>query len=342
MKIGIVTVYDSLNLGSYLQAYALGSVLKERDNEVYYIKGGNSKIYANQIKKSLISSIKYGPNVFIKTVEKCIFNIRDIKLLEEVENANGFDLVFLGSDEIWNINKEKFRNTLFWGNVPGIKKDRIVPYAVSCGNSTRQDFFDKSKYIDLMNEFNYIMVRDKNSYDIVSSCTETNVSIVCDPTLLVDWQINDTYDVITNNDVIVYGYYFDEHQKKAIKEYARRKQKRIVAISLYQNWCHNINISALDFPSAVSKAYAVVTNTFHGTLFSMLYATRFISLANSIKVIDLAKTFKVQDKVYSQKLNYDILNQIITVEIDRIKLTEVLNEKREYSMSKINEVIDRE
>lgn len=339
MKLGIVTVYNSLNLGSYLQAYALGKELCKQGHEVYYIKGGNSNLYIGQIRKSLISSIKYGPDVLYKTIEKCIYNKKDLRLLKESTNASRMDGIILGSDEIWNINKQKFRNTLFWGDIAGVPFDRIVPYAICCGNSKVEDFKAQKKYIDCMCSFKKIMVRDINSYNIVRECTDVEVQKVCDPTLLINWKIDENYNMISDNDIIVYGYYFDELQRKAIMNYANAKGKRVVAVSLYQNWCDNINISALDFPSAVSRAYAVVTNTFHGTLFSILFSKRFITLAQSIKVKDLVNSFGIENKMYSGELGINELENVLNNKIDRENIHNIIREERIQSSKALEAAI---
>lgn len=142
MKIGIVTVQDSNNFGSFLQAYALQHVLQEMGHDVVFIRT-RSKQYLRRIFFHMIPSGRewLHPAGFLKRnyagwKKYCCFQ-KELRVFRVIEsyNAEHLDMVILGSDEIWNTRTPVFRNPIFYG----AGMEPVMAYAVSIGNAEIQD-----------------------------------------------------------------------------------------------------------------------------------------------------------------------------------------------------------
>ena len=114
MKIGIVTVEKSANVGSFLQAYALQKVLEAWGHEVYFVSAGQESFFKREycwfIPKR--GNLKY-PVKFIKRnldgLKKYKLFAQDHKKLKTWDKKEKLDLFILGSDEIWNVQRKIFR-----------------------------------------------------------------------------------------------------------------------------------------------------------------------------------------------------------------------------------------
>ena len=119
MKIGIVTVYNSYNCGSFLQAYALYRTLLDEGNDVAFL---HRKIYkTNKLYYRVFMAAKkaYRKNIkraWFTVAEYFLFN-KNQKCLPKIETLDGRDLVIYGSDTIWNMEepylKENWKR--YWG-----------------------------------------------------------------------------------------------------------------------------------------------------------------------------------------------------------------------------------
>ncbi len=356
MKIGIVTVPDSANFGSFLQAYALASVLEEWGNEVIFIRTRSKeylrKLYVNWrprkselghviqfVKKNLNGREKR--NKFAEA-QKC-FRIYDA--FEKLD----LDLLLLGSDEIWNVRTNTFQNPLFYGC--GIEHAvPVVAYAVSVGMAHYEDFLKHPDIIGYIEQIQDIFVRDKMSRRIVEKITHKTSSIVCDPTFLPDKGIlgrdyNNVY-LEKHRYLAVYLYpgRISENAVNEIRKYARKNNLKTVSAGFWNEWCdYNIVCSPLEFSSFLEKAEFVITGTFHGTIFSVLNRKPFVSIALSDKVIDLLEQLGLSDRcVDRNELFSDLLEKkLVTHKIDYEKTGEKIKEIKEESLRVLREVVNK-
>lgn len=167
MNICIVTVYNSYNFGSFLQAKNLYLYLKSQGHNVTFYDGKNRSLFRGcirKIKKNAINS----KNI-LKTIKGLFFELKEYKILKKAwkqlpktNSKEGFDCVILGSDEIWNISRIECQKEDFWGK--GFNCTKIA-YAPSINNAQSSQF-DNSKYIEYLNNIKHVSVRDDYSKEI--------------------------------------------------------------------------------------------------------------------------------------------------------------------------------
>lgn len=207
------------------------------------------------------------------------------KLSELCTDVNAY-AVLVGSDQLWlpsNIYADYY--TLSF--VPdGIKK---ISYATSFGVSKlEKSFIPKAK--SFLSSFDSISVREKTGADIVNDIIGEYPEVVCDPTLLFnaeEWTQLLNTKRITDGDYI-FCYFLGENpgHRKWAKELQKNTGKKIVALIHLENYIKGdvsyadeelFDIGPSEFVSLIENASYVCTDSFHGTVFSLLFHKKFFS-----------------------------------------------------------------
>jgi hypothetical protein len=216
IKVGLITFSVAYNIGSLLQTYALQSILKNKyDLDLEIINFSNKK---QQEYYSLFYKLNSVRNFFINIIivflypffikrrtgfkdfilKKLILSEKLLSTVEEVKNVcNKYEILICGSDQIWNTNCIDFDETYF---LPFKGEFRKIAYAPSFGG--KNPFTNKNyreKLIKLINDFDFVSIREKNGEGWLSEHTSKEISLVPDPTLLLDGEYwNELLEVNTN------------------------------------------------------------------------------------------------------------------------------------------------
>lgn len=280
MKIGIITFHRTANYGAVLQAYALQEFLKQREHEVYIIDYVPNIICQRLSRTFFVKDIRTIPER-IQSYRKYIllnrFVEKKLKLTERYttndelkESPPDFELYISGSDQIWNKyftfrGEGKPTFTYFLDFVPQGKKK--ISYATSLGFCQA----DK-KYTELvrrwLEKYSAISVRESSAQDILQQMGISSV-LSPDPTLLLDAQ--DYVKMISGSkDRFVVSYILHDKQKKA-HEIRKRVERKFAAK------CKKIKRMPIErWLSYISTAECVVTNSYHGMIFAILFHRPFI------------------------------------------------------------------
>ena len=340
MKIGIITVHDSANFGSFLQAYAFKETLVKMGHDVYFIKTRNRKdtfkVFVKKsrhIKKVIFNLRKYSK--FIKEINK--FKEIEIDNLDE----NSLDVLIIGSDELWNVNTPVFRKECFYGiNIPVKKK---IAYAISSGNASYSDI---SKYPNLINgikKLDEIFIRDDLTKHNIKKITGKECDFTCDPTFLVDIKyLQKEYNVpIKDKYILIYSYEFNNKQKEFIIKFASKYNLKVVSAGLYNDWCDmNINCTPLEFSDIIRKSGYVITTTFHGTIFSILNKKEFITFEGSNKVKDVLNRTGLNDRLFNIDRTFCEFEKILTEKLDSSEINKKILALREKSLKKLEKELN--
>lgn len=353
--VGILSMQRVLNYGSFLQAYALKQLLLQNGaDEVYFIdieKGrslpgyepGRSiwskacTAFSFLLKGRLVSQLK--DRQFMKRVRDCIVAQFPILGLD-ISLPSRFDMVFIGSDEVFNCcQKSSWGYTpQLYGRVP--QAGRVVSYAGSFGSTTYQQLIDT----EVADEIGYIMktklsaisVRDQNSYEIVSLLTGIKPEIHLDPVLIYGYK-NEIEKSSVNVDysyMLIYSYQgriSNKDEIKKIVEFAKLKGLRLISVFCRYNWCDEAIIpdTPFDVLAWFNGASFVVTDTFHGTIFSVITHRSFCSLIrndNEQKMKSLLICLSLERRlilskdsekiatILLEKINYDEVDDILQIE----------------------------
>ena len=334
MKIGVVTPYDSSNFGAFLQAYCLKKAIEKMGHEVIHIRNRSDdeakKLYYHEKpigKKEKIMPWKFkNDREFGKEKYRIFREAQTVFNIKTISDSKA-DLFVLGSDEIWNINHNVFKDTHFWG----AKMNPAISYAASMGNADDEEYKKYPEIVNCLNNLELALVRDEKTKNMVERYSNTETHIVCDPTMLLPIEeyypdIDDEY-IKEHECLLVYAYKtIRENEKKAILETARKLNLKTVACCFNHSWCdHQIQCSPLQFSSLIRQCKAVVTTTFHGTMFCILNHANFVSITASVKTSQLLEMCDLKSKALKrEEVNADMLVQCLSnqmYDIEKIDLT---------------------
>ena len=332
MKICIVSVYNSENCGSFLQAYALGKKIEQLGHEVCYlerkIKGiGTLTIPVMKVlAKSIITGNFGNASLKLKFHRNCKKDVKNFRTISFKEAMESVDCFILGSDTVWYLdNKYFFENKeKYWGTI--FKGKKVISYAPSM-NDTKITTIRKSDFvIDALKNISAISVRDEYSKKLISSETNKDITIVCDPTLLheIDFYKSIQKKCDYKDFILIYAFrdFCSKAQQESIIRYAKKHNKKIISFGVNRSWCDiSVPFDNLSLTSYFENADYVLTNTFHGTIFSILYKKQFVDFGkNSRKVCELLNQFKLVDRNVNKEENIDELleTNIMFEEVDKI------------------------
>ncbi len=335
-KVGILTFFDGINHGAYLQCFGLYQAIKKLG---YNVKIINYKNPLHFIKEYKIFLWTKRPAVLYNNIKKILkfkkeqklfpvtkFTFRNIKVKEK------FDTVVVGSDIVWNFKNPLFGfDPIYFGH--HLNTDRLISYAPSFGSMTIKDDMPALAK-EGIEKFKHISVRDENSRILVEQHTQRKAEVVLDPIFLYDFA-KETIPCPDDSFILVYAFSISDKQIEEVKDFAQKKNLKIVAVAYSQPWADKniIAISPFEWLGYFQKATYIVTSTFHGTLFSIKYNKAFCvfpndPINNKIKFIlsytDLTSHIYRDGVSVGDILSYEINNKHINSRLS-ILVDESLN-----------------
>lgn len=336
-KVYVVTVYNSLNSGSFLQATSLYKAIEGLGYDVAFLDTGARNLWKRAFLEFLfmIKNRNFG-SAFgkFKQARALTNELNNFKVVKINDLEDCDDKVFvLGSDEIWNVaRRDMAEYPVFWGE--GLPLGKCFSYAPSI-NTAREEHVKKYNFVrNALENLFAISVRDHHSYEVLKALTDRDILEVCDPTLLIEPK--EYYELKAQNKfsdyilIYLYAKRFSDEDVEAIRKFAKEKNKKLVAFGSNFRWCDmNVNGTPWDFISYIEGADYVCTGTFHGTLFSALFGKNFAVIGQkSNKVTELLERFNLSDRVADSKS----INRILETDYDRSELASTISQMREIGL----------
>lgn len=349
MKAGIITLYNSENCGSFWQAFALQEYLRGLEIDVYFLhrnvkdtSHSKKSKYKNIIKALLKGNIKRAQR-FVRRYKAYEEAIGKFKIIHKINKD--IDIWIIGSDTVWELNNDYFvkNRSFFWGMK--IDNKKLISYAPSIANSTLEDIKKYPDVIQSINTMNSISVRDKNSYNVLSSISDREIYMVCDPTLLFDKKFYLKYvnKISFNNYILIY-YFGNLPYELELKIVGFAKKNKLKIISFDNNMGKDaevVDFEPMSFISLFANAKYVITNTFHGTMFSLIFEKQVIfNSQGKQKVKDVISKFSLEKYDYE---NNKKMIELFSEKIDYLKVNELIEkiriESKEYIQKNIGELL---
>ena len=347
-KIGIMSMQRVVNYGSFLQAYGLKKIIESLgDYSVEFVDYRYGDPVCEFKKKSLYIKIINNLNVWKffkkKKIEKEFKNNYNeyLKLLgmESKKNYNThLDTLVIGSDEVFNCIQPYpvgFSKELFGEHY---EDSNVISYAASFGHTTEEllEKYNISEEVHrLLNEkFNALSVRDQNSYNICNVATNKKISMHLDPVLISDFKNEITDEVKLKDYIIVYAYQgrLTKEEEKFIKNFAKRRNKKIVSLGFYQKIAdYNLVVSPFTVLEYFKKADYIITDTFHGTIFSVIMRNKFCTIIRNSNRNKLEYLLKKLDQFSRRVEELKDIETLYNVEMDYSKTESILEEERNVS-----------
>lgn len=314
MKIGVLTVYNVSNFGSFLQAYALKRWLEKRGHEVYHIKVKTDREVQRGFykypatRRSLTHPVEEFQKYRFGKVKYRYFMeaLGDFREIQRAE-AGKLDGILIGSDELWNISEEEFQDPAYFG--AGLPHSGV--YGISVGRAGEKNFEEMPEYREYIRNLKFLTVRDRHTQELVQKITGKNPPMVCDPTFLTGPGIltkpcMDPY-LSKHRYLLLYTYNFtiQNWTRDYVIRYAREKNLKLVSVGFYFSWCdYNVNCGPLEFSDVIRQAQCMVTTTFHGSVMGVMNHKKLLAVPFSQKVGDLLRKLGMEDAVMETQMSY--------------------------------------
>jgi len=336
MKIGIVTFFYANNYGGVLQAFALQKFLKNSsiDSEfVNYIPNAKNSILASfkKLLKKLLKKNKLEDfnQLFKEFRENNLIISEKFTANSDLKN-NKYDIIISGSDQIWNSRLNKHNTSYF--TLDFINNDtKKISYASCIGQPDQINDYIYS--YDSINSFDYVSVRNDFSKEFLENNLATkNIFVACDPTMLIDFH-DLKYELPCKKYILIYSLNMslEELLNKVITTVKELYNLPIIVLnSKYNAVVYDDHISVSDAKPEqwiylFKHASYVITDSFHGVIFSLKYKKNFIALHGndwrSYRLLDIAKRYGFIDKCIHDLDNKLVLN----AEIDYISTEEKMS-----------------
>ena len=342
-KIAILTITNSgMNFGNRLQNYALQQALKKCGADVRTIRSAKSlknSLFLSQCRRYVKSIVKYSKrrgiyswfeNSYIDYDEKVRF-----ENINESEFADRYDAFVAGSDQVWNPNFHFNSDFEFATFAP--KKKRFS-YAASIGVSDVTDE-QKPAFVKNLKGMQSISVRESESVDLVERLTGIRPYLHIDPTMLLDaddyFRIEEKpdYDIPEKYLFMYYlGNISEEYQAK-VKEIADKRGLKIIKFTETPGEPY-YNMGPQHFLYLIHHAEYICTDSFHGTVFSILFGKKFAIFTRQDKDVPmnarietLVGTFGLEDRLIGN------LGEDYFKEIDFDRVYKVLGEKKKEAFA---------
>lgn len=304
-KVAVVNRTNLKNYGSVLQAYALCEAVRGLgyESEIIWEEGNISKNYDFRPNKIISTGLKLLTNpklikstfTTVRSVQQHIISDETVRLFDDFVNSTVqrkfysakcmnkrtvgkmYDKFVCGSDQVWCTTTTYVDPLMYLRFSP---QEKRIAYAPSLGRDYVPSY-NRRQMKRYINEIPWVSVREHTGQKLIKELTDRDVPVVADPTLIVS---KEKWDAIKVKPDIAEEYilcYFlstptKETQLKLLNA-LKLTEKKIVALNSRLEYLEEeIEIFYPDcgpreFIGYISEAEAVLTDSYHGMLFSIIY-----------------------------------------------------------------------
>lgn len=351
MKIGILSMQEVKNYGSFLQAFSLKSNIEALGHQCDFINiipgrqiGDYRQSKFHKVK--LLLERLWGWDFVKRIVTIYKFQNRFSKEflpylgVKKGQTEGHRDIVVIGSDEVFNCAQKTWFgfSPQLYGKC--IDADKVISYAASFGATT----FDILQKLGLKDEvakllarnFSQISVRDENSRQVVKTLTGKEPQMHVDPVLIYDYSDFMPKEKHKSDYIIVYSYpgrISDKKEIAAIQAFANQKGLRLLSIGHYFPWCDDVVVpTPFEVLAWFRDAAYIVTDTFHGSVFSIKYNKPFCTIVrdmNNQKLTYLLKQFGLEDRIVK---DLSLMGTMMERTIDYQSVNKKIESERQRSL----------
>lgn len=371
-KIAILTQAPlGTNYGNTVQAYALQTILQEAGCEPMVLDRVRADIYnathwsLSQIKNEILNKFdgknRLTPRVFNQIFKDHFVFVKeyinlserlhtDAELREHFKN-NTYDAVIVGSDQTWRPRYSPNIYNYFLDFLEDNDKITKLAYATSFGTSDWEFSDEETKRCSqLVQQFDAVSVREESAVAMTANYLNTESTWVLDPTLLLS---KEKYSELANKKNIpkrsgLFSYILDETPGIVS---VIEQTKKILGLDSFINQPKNrskiktsSSLKDLQYPSVESwlksfeDADFIITNSFHGTVFSIINQKPFLVLVNkergASRFYSLLGKLGLENRILdSTDLNDNQLKKIVLQKIDYTYANQKLAEMKEKSLA---------
>ena len=365
-KVGIITMHKVQNYGSALQAYALQHVIEKMGHNVEII----DYVYPNEYHMQFVCKQSALRRLISHTIEimRGFPRKKKMKAFDEFYKDNlklsrkynskeelhndppKYDVYMTGSDQVWN-PKSIHEDTTFM--LSFTDSPNKVAYAASFAKSEIPWQYKKLYAAELM-KYKHIFVRESRGSELIEDLTGFRPKAVLDPTLLItgdEWRefANNSRITIKSPYILVYvlGYSFNvyPYMYNLIRHFQKQTGMRLIILNMNKQYAHKLynktiidSANVYDFVKLFANASMVVTDSFHGTAFSLNLNVPFYSVVNNLenedsRISDLLRSVNEHSRIVKKET--PLSDILISAEAPNNKELEIVRNRSIKYLSEI-------
>lgn len=336
-KVGILTFNRAINYGAVLQAYALKSVLAPRLNVeiINYVSPSIEKLYkpfSGSKIKGIVRFITF--NSRDKKFKRFIGEMSSSKLYCKTDAALlPYQKIIVGSDQVFNYTCSGGDEFFLLPDYNGKKYAYAASFGISELPVGQVEYFKTQ-----LQKFKYLSVRERSGANICNKQLNLSAEVVLDPTLLLtktEWASGRNLKESNKKYVLLFTLENNENLKRVAKKISKQLKIPVynVAYSVKDFFGNKVikNAGPDDWLSLVYNAAFVVTDSFHGTAFSVNFNKQFYSYAKNnraSRIVDLLNMLGLKNRLNvpyeeldaNEIINYNSVNGALNEERAKSKL----------------------
>lgn len=370
MKIDVITRHSVPNYGSLLQSYATQEAIKKLGHESEIIDYTRYDERYSNLASTLIKGKKWDTNPILRFVYKSIQTPNYKKMyktfekyrksflvetpleygnIEELKkNPPEADIYCSGSDQIWGkIGLDNYDESYF---LEFANNKKCISYAASFGKTELDTELDNNLE-RLLGKYKSILVRENTAKDIILNKNINNVEQVLDPTLLLnkeEWNsLAEKSSAKTDYDyVLVYQLHDNKEFEKYAKSFAKNKKMKLIRVSPAINQIVRPGKliylpTQYDFLKYFRDAKYILTDSFHATVFSILFNKQFVDILpqnkTGTRIESILKLFEIKNRILDSYTDYTSIDESINYK----NVNSRLEEEREKSLNLLKDAIEK-
>lgn len=355
-KIGVITFHNYNNYGAILQSYALQECIRRLGGEPEIIDYTCDYIcnpfQLKRLKNKGLFNYIYGAIGYICYLprkKKCdAFRKRmtysEPVTAETIAAMDGrYDVFVSGSDQVWDWHLTDFDRAYFLNFVTRGKK---CSYAASIGEHLPAEEY-REEYSGLLSTFDRILMRESYGADVVEQLTGSRPDCACDPTLLFsgeEWEPLMAEPKKRKPYILVYQLGVDPSFVSFVKRLKKKTGLSVVYVPfplVGALGCRpQIAAGPMEWLRLFKDAQYVVTDSFHGAVFSILFHKPFFVRVDghhkNRRVEELLTRLRLTDRI----IRGDLEDEMLTAEMDYTFADQELQAMREDSLQKLAEIME--
>ncbi|WP_303872064.1 polysaccharide pyruvyl transferase family protein [Acetobacterium wieringae] len=372
-NVGIITYHGADNYGSVLQAYALmktvNSVPNVKCNIINYVSKAQKEMYgvffsSNSINNNLknLYILLFQRKIRIRKKESFLFfrkkylNLFPEKVSDSVLeiDIDNYDALICGSDQVWNIRIKDYSDIYMLSGFKNVKK---MSYAASMGGLNLHLSEKEQKQIaDNLKNFSGVSVRETIASDMLSKSGISEAEILIDPTFLLsvdEWKEIMTDRAIAGDYIFFYSVDYNEDSIKIARWFG--KEFNLPVVIMFTSWrsyfickdgiCWAGKTGVGDFLSLVFYATLVISGSFHGTAFSLIFNKPFFriqkikkgELLNDDRIHTLFDKLGVKEREITIQNYKDASSKV--AEIDYRQINRMILHEKDTALDYLNRIL---
>ena len=327
MKIGLLTFHCAQNYGAVLQCYATQEFLKSKGYEIevidyrpdyllrpYRLFNTKRLVCGNPITSTinLVKELIQFPRRCYRQWAYHRFAKKYLTLSKTVTKAlipSHYDTYIVGSDQIWNPKLTHGFDDAYFCRFAFPKGDkRYIAYAASM-EAKELSPEARQYYQEVLKDFDAVSVREGDLAQLLQPLTPLQITQVLDPTLMADpciWNAFATRHFTKKKYVVIYQGRSNKASERVAKNIAKQVGGEVFILStwfsLSRGESHQ-NIGPEEFVDVIRHAACVITTSFHGTAFSIIFNRPFYTIRMNdgadTRSQSLLESLNLQDRMIS-------------------------------------------